>query len=100
LSRPLRCAVGFWFGSIVRTETDAETGEEAARAIPFVKGYTVFNVEQIDGLPAHYYAKQEAGADSVQRIANADVFFAATGANVVHGGSRACYVPSTDNIHM
>jgi antirestriction protein ArdC len=38
--------------------------------------------------------------DSVQRIANADAFFTATGANVVHGGSRACYVPSTDNIHM
>ena len=36
----------------------------------------------------------------MQRIANADAFFAATGANVVHGGSRACYVPSTDNIHM
>jgi antirestriction protein ArdC len=84
---------------IIRTET-TETGEEAERAIPFMKGYTVFNVEQIDGLPEHYYAKPEAGADSVQRIARADSFFATTGANVVHGGSRACYVPSTDNIHM
>jgi len=84
---------------IIRTET-TETGEEAERAIPFMKGYIVFNVEQIDGLPAHYYAKPEARTDSVQRIANADAFFAATGANVVHGGSRACYVPSTDNIHM
>jgi antirestriction protein ArdC len=36
----------------------------------------------------------------VQRIAHAEDFFAATGANVVHGGSRACYIPSTDNIHM
>jgi antirestriction protein ArdC len=36
---------------IIRTETDAETGEEAERAIPFMKGYTVFNCEQIDGLP-------------------------------------------------
>jgi antirestriction protein ArdC len=36
----------------------------------------------------------------VQRIGHAEDFFAATGANVVHGGSRACYVPSTDNIHM
>jgi antirestriction protein ArdC len=85
---------------IIRTETDSDTGEEAERAIPFMKGYTVFNVEQIDGLPPHYYAKPEARTDSVQRIANADAFFAATGANVVHGGSRACYVPSTDNIHM
>ena len=36
----------------------------------------------------------------MQRIAHAEDFFAATGANVVHGGSRACYIPSTDNIHM
>ena len=26
--------------------------------IPFLRGYSVFNVEQIDGLPAVYYAKQ------------------------------------------
>jgi antirestriction protein ArdC len=85
---------------IIRTETDSATGEEAECAIPFMKGYTVFNVEQIDGLPSHYYAKPGARTDSVQRIAHAESFFATTGANVVHGGSRACYVPSTDNIHM
>jgi antirestriction protein ArdC len=85
---------------IIRTEADTATGEEAARAIPFLKGYTVFNVEQIDGLPDHYYAKPDIQLDSVQRIAHAEDFFAATGANVVHGGSRACYIPSTDNIHM
>ena len=84
---------------IIRTET-TDSGEEAERAIPFMKGYTVFNVEQIDGLPEHFYGKPEARTDSVQRIAHAEAFFAATGANVVHGGSRACYVPSTDNIHM
>jgi len=84
---------------IIRAET-TESGEEAERAIPFMKGYTVFNVEQIDGLPSHYYAKPKARTDSVRRIAHAESFFAATGANVVHGGSRACYVPSTDNIHM
>ena len=39
-----------------RTETNAETNEESIRAIPFMKGYTVFNVEQIDGLPAQYTA--------------------------------------------
>jgi antirestriction protein ArdC len=85
---------------IIRTETDAETGEEAERAIPFMKGYTVFNVEQIEGLPEHYYGKPQARTETVQRIERAEAFFAATGATVVHGGSRACYVPSTDNIHM
>ena len=65
-----------------------------------MKGYTVFNVEQIDGLPAHYYAKPAPRSETVQRIERVEGFFAATGAPVVHGGSRACYVPSTDNIHM
>jgi len=85
---------------IIRTETDSKTGENAERAIPFMKGYTVFNVEQIDGLPEHYYGKPAPRTETVQRIERAESFFAATGAKVVHGGSRACYVPSTDNVHM
>ena len=37
-----------------RTETD-DKGEDTEREIPFLKAYTVFNAEQIDGLPAHFY---------------------------------------------
>ena len=85
---------------IIRTETDGETGEEAERAIPFMKGYTVFNVEQIEGLPAHYYARPAPRTPAVPRIERAEEFFRASRANIVHGGSRACYVPSTDNVHM
>jgi antirestriction protein ArdC len=85
---------------IIRTERDSETGEENARAIPFLKAYTVFNVEQIDGLPEHYYAKPQARTDSVQRIAHAESFFAATGVSVRHGGNRAYYSVSTDHVQM
>jgi antirestriction protein ArdC len=85
---------------IMRTETDAATGEDSERAIPFMKGYTVFNVEQIDGLPEHFYGKPVLPIQTVPRIERAEAFFAATGANVVHVGSLACYIPSTDNIHM
>ena len=85
---------------IIRTETDSETGEEAERAIPFMKGYTVFNIEQIEGLARALLPETRARTETVQRIERAESFFAATGANVVHGGSRACYVPSTDNVHM
>jgi antirestriction protein ArdC len=85
---------------IIRTEINAETGEEADRAIPFMKGYTVFNVEQIEGLREQYYDKPQGRTESVLRIAHAEAFFAAAGASVIHGGSRACYVPSTDSIHM
>lgn len=85
---------------IIRAETDSDTGEESAHAIPFMKGYTVFNVEQIDGLPAHFYGKPAPNADTVQPIERAEAFFAATRAKIVHGGARACYIPSTDHIHM
>jgi antirestriction protein ArdC len=65
-----------------------------------MKGYTVFNVEQIEGLPERFYVEPEPKSEPVQRIARADAFFEATCASIVHGGSRACYVPRTDNIHM
>jgi antirestriction protein ArdC len=85
---------------IIRTETDADTGEDCERAIPFMKGYTVFNVEQIDGLPERFYAKDEVRGEPVQRIAHAERFFAATGAVVRHGGNRAYYSVSTDHVQM
>lgn len=85
---------------ITRTETDSTTGEDTERQIAFMKGYTVFNTEQIEGLPEHYYPKPAPRGETVARIARVESFFAATDARVVHGGNRACYVPSTDNIHM
>jgi antirestriction protein ArdC len=53
---------------IIRIETDAATGEEAERAIPFMKGYTVFNAEQIDGLPEHYNANPAPRIDPIEPI--------------------------------
>jgi antirestriction protein ArdC len=85
---------------IIRTETDADTGNAVEHAIPFMKGYTVFNVEQIDGLPERFYAKAEPRSDTVQRIAHADSFIAATGAVVRHGGNMAYYSVSSDHIQM
>jgi antirestriction protein ArdC len=85
---------------IRRTETDAETGEETKTEIPFMKGYTVFNVEQIEGLPEHYYAKPAPRDDGMQRIERAEKFFAATRASIRHGGNRACYVISQDRIDL
>ena len=48
------------YADILReTEIDEETGEEFERAIPFMKGYSVFNVQQIEDLPDHYYRAAE-----------------------------------------
>ncbi|TIM60446.1 MAG: hypothetical protein E5Y60_31055, partial [Mesorhizobium sp.] len=63
---------------IVRTETDAH-GEEVERGIPFLKAYTVFCADQIDGLPRQYYGNPAPVSDPVERIEHADAFFANTG---------------------
>jgi antirestriction protein ArdC len=86
--------------SITRKETDEKTGDEIDREIPFLKGYTVFNVEQIDGLPEVYYAKAAPTLDPVARIEHAEKFFAALGATIRHGGNRAFYSISADAIQM
>ena len=85
---------------ITRKETDEKTGDEIDREIPFLKGYTVFNVEQIDGLPRVYYAKAAPILDPVARIEHAEEFFAALGATIQHGGNRAFYSIAADAIQM
>lgn len=86
--------------TITRTEQDEKTGEDVEHAIPFMKGYTVFNVEQIDGLPSHYYQLAEPVLDPVSRIDHAEGFFAATGADIRHGGNQAYYAIGTDRIQL
>src|SRR6202167_1134790 len=58
--------------TVTRSETDAETGAAAEREVPFMKGYTVFNVEQVEGLPAQYYAMAAPVLDPVARITRAE----------------------------
>ena len=64
-----------------------------------MKGFTVFNVEQIEGLPAHYYTKAEP-REPIARIEQAEAFFAATGAVITHGGNMAYYFPGHDLVRM
>jgi len=84
---------------IIRTETD-EHGEDVEREIPFLKAYSVFNVVQIDGLPAHYYADADQKADKPEPIEAAERFFSATGAIIRHGGDQAYYSPGADVIQL
>jgi antirestriction protein ArdC len=85
---------------ITRTETDTETGEDEERTIPFLKGYTVFNVEQVEGLPAKFYETATPTLDPVHRIEHAESFFAATRAAIAHGGNMAYYAIGPDHIQM
>ncbi len=84
---------------ITRTEEN-ENGDEVERAIPFLKGYTVFNVEQIEGLPERFYEKPEPRFNPVQRIDHAEAFFKDTGADIRHGGNRAFYAIHPNYVQM
>lgn len=84
---------------ITKTET-ADDGEETEHDIYFMKGYTVFNVDQVEGLPAHFYATAAPQLDPVQRIESADLFFANTGADIRHGGNQAFYASEPDYVQM
>jgi antirestriction protein ArdC len=57
-------------------------------------------VEQVDSLPAHYYAQPENPLRLSERIENADRFMTATGATIQHGGNSAFYTPARDAIQL
>ncbi|MEZ4614397.1 MAG: zincin-like metallopeptidase domain-containing protein [Caldilineaceae bacterium] len=84
---------------ITRQEV-SEEGEETESDIFLHKGYIVFNVEQIDGLPDHFYAPGVSPLDPAARLEKAERFFAATRAEIRHGGNRAYYDSTQDIIQM
>ena len=87
--------------SITRKETDEKTGDEIDREIPFLKGYTVFNVEQIDGLPPQYATQATPPPPNASaRIAQAERLAASSQATIRHGGGRAFYAPQADIVQM
>ncbi len=85
--------------SITKTEEDGN-GDETEREIRYMKGYTVFNVEQIEGLPEFYYGKPVVQTTSVERISHAEAFFQATGADIRYRGDKAFYSNDGDYIQM
>jgi antirestriction protein ArdC len=83
---------------MIKTESGL-LGGEIERAIPFMKGYSVFNCEQIDGLPSHFYGTRPK-LDPAQRIAHAEAFLTASKADIRHGGDQAYYAIHPDYVQM
>ena len=86
--------------TLTRTDTDAASGETSEAAIHYMKGYTVFNVEQIDGLPAQYHPAPPPVLETLPRNAQAEAFFAALKADIRHGGPEAYYAIGSDHVQM
>jgi antirestriction protein ArdC len=78
-----------------------EDGDASTRLVPMLREYTVFNVDQCEGLP------DRVAAGKPMRVRNpdtrddlADQFLRSTGADVREGHGEAYYVPSRDFISM
>ncbi|MBB5520134.1 ArdC family protein [Amphiplicatus metriothermophilus] len=79
-------------------ERAEQDGDEPGR-VPFLKRFTLFNVEQCEGLPDEAYAGA-APLPEAEIIPQAERLIEATGADFRIGGTKAFYVPSQDFIHV
>lgn len=77
-----------------------ESGEEVEQDIPFLKSYTVFNADQIEGLPERYRDLAEQPGESIEPIEAAERFFEATGADIRTGGNQAFYTIGPDYVRV
>lgn len=89
--------VVFWkFANSAETQEDGDEQEVGTSRLVFTRGYSVFNAAQVDG----YTPKAEPDRPVLDRIADADAFFAGIGADVRHGGNQAFYTTLDDHIQM
>lgn len=80
----------------VRRRAEAE-GRDVSGGIPFLKHFTVFSVDQCDGLPEHI-AEPTPPVPEGLILPHAEALIAATGADFRIGGPSAFYSPSHDYV--
>lgn len=86
----------FFYNMIEKTDKGTDEVERYA----MLKTYSVFNIDQIDGLPESMYCPVATIDDEVpvRSLEHVEYFLNATGASIVYNGQRAFYRPSTDEI--
>lgn len=66
----------------------------------YFKGATVFNGEQVADKDGNPFKIEGSGDDDSIALNDVDSIIADTGADIQHGGDRACYSPVSDTIKM
>lgn len=81
------------------SRTGQSEAEEGETAIPFLRRYTVFNLDQCEHLPDHLAAVSPSVPER-QIVPRAEALAVATLADIRIGGTEAFYAPSTDRVHI
>ena len=79
-------------------DTRADSSERS-KSIPFLKRFTVFNIEQCDGLPESLHASAPPTPEGLI-LPQAEALIRATGAKFRIGGDEAFYSPGADVVHV
>jgi len=80
----------YWDHRLIPEKDDPEK----LRRVPFLKVFTVFNLDQIEDIERPAPPERPAGLDHV------DAFIKATGATINHGGDRAYYNRAGDRVQL
>ena len=77
-------------------EKDAN-GQEIIEKIPVLRSFTVFNLDQIDGVEVPEQAPANGGFDPIEAV---ETVLVASGVKIHESGTRAFYCSSTDQITL
>ena len=82
-------------------EDETPQGDTEKKSLPFLKTYSVFNVEQIEGLEPEYYEhRRPEVVNTAERLQPVESFIQSSGAKVSHHGNRAYFSSLQDLVVM
>ena len=104
-ARPKDVVPGQWGTNIIFwkpiTKTETNDGEESKERFFILKGYCVFNADQVEGAEPFRVGNSPATEESpIIPFDEADRAIAATGADIRYGGDRAFYNRTADFIQI
>lgn len=95
-----RGTVAIFYRAYQAEQADEGEEGEGPRTRRVLKSFSVFNVCQIDGLPARFFPEPRPLPPPTERDSALESFFAAIPARLRHGGGEAFYSPVADQVTM
>lgn len=80
---------------------DIKSGKvKKVKSVPMLRTYNIFNLDQMQGPFLKDGEEEQEQEQEKCRLEEVDAFIAGSGADIRHGGNRACYSPSSDTITL